>query len=494
MSVEAFLAVAPPKLAGWLRTHADLVARVLASVEAKAVAASEDKPENAVWTSAHGFPFPSPLLKPQMSVASRGGRGPVQYSTHPGNEHRDAAKIRWIRNHQDELGEQLLRAANLSDPPTVAEVEAAVRRSQADLVGKASTVTEGVDGLVILDPVGGLWFELRMREWQRMMSPVTYEPFAGTTGDVLRFVTEHGTRPFRLATIWRAENVSVGSGGYTRRDVFVQSPPIAPPEELKPAALRRKETKREEKDELISLLRKKGWVHDSGGAWGANEYLTAPGDQVRIQIKERVARLQIRDQGRGWTEGTALGPVAKLAVDKIPAWADRIVAKYPPPRELVIKPARAKEILEKAGERYAYTDDVIEARKGYTAGFHGDAREVPDPQGYMSDHAKTSWLAGYDAAVADKSQTSSPLSQVASNELSSGQVMVRHSATEGTTVRGETRGLADKLKAAGLRWWLNGKLWYIPKSRELAETPYPGGLPALAAALGLDVIMPSRTE
>lgn len=61
-------------------------------------------------------------------------------------------------------------------------------------------------------------------------------------------------------------------------------------------------------------------------------------------------------------------------------------------------------------------------------------------------------------------------------------LVLSHTAEEGTVLRGSTREDAPAIKAAGLRWYGQGGFWYVPRSRGAAVTPTD--LERLASKIG----------
>ena len=65
------------------------------------------------------------------------------------------------------------------------------------------------------------------------------------------------------------------------------------------------------------------------------------------------------------------------------------------------------------------------------------------------------------------------------------RVTLAYTADEGITVAGDTRPVKEILKAQGLRWWQDGRRWYVPRSRGQGRRPrfdFDGLVQALQAA------------
>lgn len=414
----------------------------------------------AYYMGPHGFPLPGTGLGETSRSAHKGTVGSAQFRR--GEESKALEARAWVRDHAGELGHLFALALGLPERPTVAEVERVVQHAihSAGLSGRGAT---GVPGIGIEIPNSQWWFDPRMGtkgvlEWEERTGPITSAIGTASTEQVLRRVTNDGRLPWRLLIHYPSGHVSVGSGGYIERDAFILSPAYLPPTATISGSVARKSVARDEKDTLIDTFREAGWAYKEGTE---NEYLTAPSDRVRLQIKQRAVRVQHRDMARdgAYQEGVSVGPVKKVVANaNFARWAAEMInndSKRAPYHEPIVSKRVAEEALKAAGTDFPYGTEVSAYRFGFTAGREGIAPVVPKSFAF-TDRDKAAWTLGYEAGVAPAP---------AASGAPHGDVEILHDPALGTIARGDTRPVKDALKRFGFKWGGSLGYWFVPGSK-----------------------------
>lgn len=383
------------------------------------------KPGDVLYTKKLGIPYPGK----NVGTVGMDHRGRIWHLT----DEMKQARMR-VQSASYDLGQKLLAAIGIkTEQPTVAQLQEAMTKAAADLQEHWLYDENRPPGIGIelpnhTWPVEYVTGGISKGEWRKHHPNMTYTPMGeGEMGlrHVLEEATSNGRRSYRVG-VWHYEKVTQGSGSWVRPVWFLMSSALKPPVEMIPRAERQKQAGSPQ-SAIIQAFRALGWREDAGGRY---TYLTHPADHWRLQLRERSVHSGYREGGIGkWSEGHSQGTLKEFAKD----------------------PA------------------------GYAAHYHKLAEEKA-----VKVKAKRQAAVEVGAPAPVSEATGKP-------QAPKGKLLVYHTPEEGTVVRGVPRPappwMKEALHSAGLFGARSVRdLWYVPRSRGLAQSPID--LEALGKALG----------
>jgi phospholipid N-methyltransferase len=264
--------------------------------------------------------------------------------------------------------------------------------------------------------------------WERVTGPA----LLGIEGplptrEALRMLTDGGKAPgYQLCLMGRTESYRTGGSGSAQGYSCLARIPLKTPTELVPASTKSQQTSRTAKDTLIKILEAKGWRYTKAGRY---EYVTSPSDQLRVQLKQRNARVQWREGGKKWhPTGNSLGSIKDLAAS----------------------PKRIENELIEMERRHAKQSAEIQAKEQRRREAEAKAVEIKREAERAKAHAEG----------------------VAKDLL-----VLRYSRPEGILLCGATRENKDKIKAVRYpkRFRFSRRLpddcaWYVQRTRNVDFT------------------------
>ena len=389
------------------------------------------------------------------------------------------------------LQEQLREGLALPDRPTIEQVEETLTRA-ANAYGPIGlarmhrgVVNEqhlgiGIDGFIAVLP-----------EYSEKNYPVFLEErkepgLMGPKWPIHKFFWDHYGSRVDPSTTFKIQLYAMMwvNGGRYRKEAIVSVQYLVPSNLVGKARL----VGREEKGNFIQELEQRGWKVSGGDRY---EYVTDKEDTLRVQIKERSARLQGRDYVSGaWGDMRALGNIKDLSKELAEKLTKEARQTFPFAADLS-KPARAilnnlrryKGVqgtgdndrvqwftIGKVGERENIKDILAAVNEDRKYGLNatlGDTREengeIQMEVRYTVPRVKTPF------PPLSYSQALQPISEGGiAIPSAAGTLTVRYVQGEPIKVLGETKPFAKVLGRDGLGlWWAGKKAYWYVKERNM---------------------------
>jgi hypothetical protein len=398
MSLAAVMTTLKSQIAeGWFNRHEERIESIVAAALAGYPRWALNAPKDTIAFS-QGWPRPGYRLGGSFRSATTSGK------FREGTRYSDAEleSRRWWQRSADRVTEQIDRVLRLPTNPTPEQVIDALDR--AKVAGVPVGLTR--DGFSWIERTVDGWGEFspnRVGTYQpvvtRSYSYRTSETPEQLAAPALRYITHDGNAPYRFALLFRDYTAVQGSGSIQATSILATSKPYGPPQSMIPDSVKRREVGATGKQAIINGLQRIGWTYKPGSA---NDYLTDPTNNVRLQIKTTAIHLQTYDYANGEWRGGSFGSVKDVSRD-VPKVVERLQRFT---EDQVTKAPKHPPILSKSEvesiERY-YPDRQNAYRYGHAAARAGVPREeipaVFDRE--FDEDIRKAWLRGWDAGFSE---------------------------------------------------------------------------------------------